>query len=87
MDTHICDRNECGEILIFRTVNKEGPNKGRLFCKCLCGKFYWNDSRSYNEDKFKSGSCFRCGNYGCEITDCERVFDWFGNKIPNNDDC
>lgn len=84
MDTDY--RCKCGATIDFRVVKKEGPNTGREFCNCYkCGKFYWKDSKNYDTDKFKNGSCFRCGNYGHDIFDCKENFDWFGNLIPETD--
>lgn len=72
----------CGEPIRFIIV-KNGLNKNREYFKCpKCKKFYWNDSNNYNAERFKNGSCYRCGNYGCEVTDCDNDFDWFGNLIP-----
>ena len=79
-----CDCNSNCKLSI---VKKEGPNKGREFYHCATNKckcFKWKDSKTYDPTKFKNGACFRCGYYGCEITDCNREFDWFGNKIPND---
>ena len=74
---------ECYNKKKFIVVKKEGPNKGREFFKCgKCQRFFWNDSKNYDEDKFKNGACFRCGFYGCDSTDCKEEFDWFGNLIP-----
>lgn len=85
----ILDENTCQicySDLKYKTVKKEGKNKGRKFTKCLCGKFYWKDSTDYNSDKFKNNACRRCGYYNCKITYCERIFDWYGNLIPSTDD-
>jgi len=76
---------KCSKILKPITVKKEGPNKDRTFFSCKDDKiFLWNDSKGYDEDKFKNGACFRCGRYNCDATDCEQVFDWYGNLIPSN---
>lgn len=72
----------CDKELKFN-VTRTGPNAGRLYSKC-CNKFYWGDSKGYDIDKFKNGACFRCGNYKCEVTDCDKTFDWFGNLIPKD---
>ena len=79
------DCDQCHKPLLFLKVRKEGPNKGREFCKCPCGKFCWNDSIHYNNDDFNDGKCFRCGYYGCEVTDCDKTFDFRGNLIPNDE--
>ncbi len=81
----------CGHPVRVWTVLKEGPNKGRKFLKCQsenCKFWQWEDAlpRGYDPSRFKSGACFRCGHYGCEITDCDRKLDWFGNKIPNEEE-
>lgn len=70
---------KCNKPLNFNET-RGGQNKGRFYAKCC--KFYWNDSKGYDINKFKNGACYRCGNYGCEVTDCEKTFDWFGNLIP-----
>lgn len=80
---------ECSNAIIFSVVKKEGPNQGRSFFKCngtsskSCNKFYWGDSKNYDSYKFKGGSCRRCGRYGCDATSCTKVFDWYGNLIPD----
>lgn len=82
-----CD--QCNDVLLFKIVKKEGPNKGREFSKCnKCNKFYWKDTKYYKRDqeKYKIGSCYRCGYYGCDLIDCKKQFDWFGNLIPDDDD-
>jgi hypothetical protein len=74
----------------YFTVKKEGPNTGRKFYTCSnkeasCGFFKWDDAiGNYNPENFKDGSCYRCGRWGCEITDCEKTTDFFGNVIPEN---
>ena len=73
----------CKKDLEFK-ITQNGKNKGREYAKCECNKFYWNDSINYNPEKFKNGSCYRCGTWGCEITDCEKSFDWYGNLIPDS---
>ena len=85
MTDYFCENTvSCRCKLLFRRVTKEGPNQGREFCKCNCGKFYWQDSNGYDNSRFKNGACFRCGNYRCEIETCQRSFDWFGNLIPED---
>jgi hypothetical protein len=71
----------------FLTVNKDGPNKGRKFYSCKtrkCKFFKWGDSDGYDPSKFKLGTCYRCGNYGCDAVDCEKQSDFYGNLIPEN---
>jgi len=78
----------CKKEASLFTVKKEGVNKNREFYKCelnVCDFFAWNDSKNYDTNKFKKGSCFRCGRYGCDGTDCDEKFDWFGNRIPSDD--
>ena len=83
----------CGVEASLLTVKKDGPNKGRLFYTCksrTCKFFYFEDEieeklamGNYNPDRFKPGSCYRCGTWGCNMEDCEKTHDWFGNKIPD----
>lgn len=91
MDTNQvnCD---CNIPASYLTVKKEGPNTGRKFYTCRqreCKFFSFEDDlhkrkpkKGYNADNFKTGSCYRCGRWGCEATDCEQKFDFFGNLIP-----
>ena len=78
----------CGDTAKCFTVRKEGPNTGRKFYTCAnnrtCKFFEWVDGNNYNPEKFKTGACYRCGRWGCDATDCDEEYDWFGNKIPEN---
>jgi len=77
---------KCGKESKCFTVRKEGPNTGRKFYTCpdnkVCNFFQWEDSNNYNPERFKSGSCHRCGRWGCEITECKETHDYYGNEIP-----
>jgi hypothetical protein len=78
---------ECGNVANLLTVKKEGKNTGREFYTCAtrtCNFFGWNDSRDYNSDKFKSGTCSKCGYFSCDDEKCDRVFDFYHNKIPSD---
>lgn len=83
MENEILFCDKCNSKLNFRVVQSH-KNMGRKWAKC-CDKFFWADSNNYDLDKFKRGTCYRCGCYNCEVTDCNKTFDWFGNKIPTND--
>lgn len=72
----------------MKTVTKEGENKGRKFYTCpqgACNFFKWDTSK-YDPRNFKPGSCYRCGTWGCEITDCDKKYDYYGNFIPDDYD-
>ena len=79
----------CGKETVKFKVKKQGVNCGREFCKCVkseCKFWKWTDEMNqYNPHKFKNGSCFRCGRYNCDATDCEESFDIFGNIIEDED--
>jgi len=79
---------QCNIEAVQFTVKKDGPNKGRKFYTCKtkqCKYFEWSDNTNYNPDKFKNGTCFRCGKWGhYDEGDCKETHDWFGNLIPND---
>jgi hypothetical protein len=84
MDTILCTCNKEAKLL---TVKKEGPNNGKKFYKCAkdgCKFFKWENDCVYDPKRFKTGSCYRCGRFGCFIEDCDEMYDWFGNKIPDD---
>ena len=89
LDSILC---HCGKPLRVWKVYKEGPTKGQTFYKCAlqkCQFWQWAHDMvvsSYDPQRFKPGACYRCGFYGCEITDCDRKLDWFGHIIPNEDE-
>jgi hypothetical protein len=81
-------------------TTKNGQNKGKKFYKCQnqpslkCLDFFqWEhqekkaqikSKKEYDSDRFKRGSCFRCGRWGCYADACYQTHDWFGNLIPTN---
>lgn len=75
----------CDADSIEFKVKKENNNKGRKFYKCdgsVCKFFKWADRvDEYDPDKFRRGTCHRCGRYNCDSTDCEETWDTFGNVI------
>lgn len=78
----------CNTETIKLQVKKEGPNQHRYFLKCKtdkCKFWKWCDTDNYDTTKFKMGSCFRCGRYNCDATDCEETHDIFGNKIIDSE--
>jgi hypothetical protein len=76
----------CKKELPLLTVKKEGTNKGKEFYSCReCNYFSWKNScDSYNPNKFKQGSCYRCGRWGCDAIDCQQKRGYYGNDIPKN---
>jgi len=61
---------KCGKKLQCFTVRKDGPNTGRKFYTCsYCNFFQWNDV-DYDCDQFINEECYRCGRWGCGITEC-----------------
>lgn len=83
----VCMHNQpCKKL----AVKKDGPNKGRDFWVCSyqlkdvqCAFFMWADLKSgYDFKRFKPGSCYRCGRYGCEPEDCKETRDFYGFEIP-----
>jgi len=75
------------------SISHSAKNPGRKYFHCpkeqnRCKFFGWGDSRDYEygNDRFKNGSCFRCGYYNYEVTDCEREFDFFGNLIKDTEE-
>lgn len=60
-----CD--SCGSLERVYTVKKDGPNKGRLFKKCMCNNsFTWidkdTDPRGNGDDSLVVPSCPDCGS-------------------------
>lgn len=87
MDTTETRECKCGKKCKALIVKKEGPNTGKKFFSCkACNFFEWADQpqRKYDPSRFKNGSCYRCGRWGCYIEDCEETKDFFGNTIPEN---
>lgn len=86
----------CNEAAVIRTVQKDGPNKGRMFHTCSkpreqqCGFFQWADENVpppgglggiYNSSGFDSGGNNGSGNNGGRAGR-KKVGDAFGNKAP-----
>lgn len=78
----------CKKEMKLLQVKKNGPNQGKYFYTCDqkgCNSFHWYPPVFDNEE-YKNGTCYRCGRWGCDATDCDETHNWFGVPIPDDPD-